>query len=573
MSPFPRSLGRSSRRTGVVPGDAAPAAGLTVLAVRLAAAALLLVGGFPAPALAAPVGVTGMTYDETQRLITIGIAGSVSVRTQRIKHPDRLVIDLSEARLPLGQPVPIVQVKSTRIRSIRIGQNSFVPAVVRVVVDLMPGFEPMVKISQPGGKLMITLANPAPPQGERDLESLPGLPASAPLRPAPIVPDAPVPPLPEPERITRLPAPAASPTPRPAAPRPAAPASTPAPGTTASDPAPKPQWTPPPVPGWVPKPSPASREPISGPPVSGPPASSPRPSAPSASGQPVSGQPVSGQPVSGQPVVIIPADVRPASPAPTAPPDPFSPWPAPASRPQSETPKSAEPASADPPAAAESVLPPDRLPSKGHGSTFQLRWQQIETLEEYGGPAPSFAYPAGLNGFDLEHWFMPYLGAGLDARVLFYDLTVESVRQHRTDAALGSFVTLRYPFAFLEPSLRAGYMGRMVTVESESTGTTFPFSPLQTYYGPTLTGKLKVSLLPGFGLDLHGKLFPGTQGALYPGFPAIFPLAGRGWGASLVTDVMQGYVSLGYTMEQAASADGTFTQTFSGITLGAGLRY
>ncbi|MNT26228.1 hypothetical protein D3C72_1617890 [compost metagenome] len=219
------------------------------------------------------------------------------------------------------------------------------------------------------------------------------------------------------------------------------------------------------------------------------------------------------------------------------------------------------------------MLPEDRQPAGGLGSSFQLRWQQVETLEEYGGPAPSFAYPAGFNGFDLEHWFMPYLGAGLDARILYYDLTVESIRQHRTDAALGSFVALRYPLGIFEPSLRAGYMGRNVTVESESTGTTFPFSPLQTYYGPTLSGRLKVALLPGFGLDLHGKFLPGTQGALYPGFPAIHPLSGQGWGASLVTDVMLGYLSLGYATEQLASGDGSFKQTFSGITLGAGFRY
>jgi hypothetical protein len=113
----------------------------------------------------------------------------------------------------------------------------------------------------------------------------------------------------------------------------------------------------------------------------------------------------------------------------------------------------------------------------------------------------------------------------------------------------------------------------MVTVESESTGTTFPFSPLQTYYGPNLTGRLKVALLPGFGLDLYGKMLPGTQGALYPGFPSIHPLSGQGWGASLVTDILHGYVSLGYSTEQMANAGGSFKQTFSGITLGTGFRY
>ena len=526
--------------------------GFATLAARLVIGASLLVGTAAMPALAAPANVTGMAFESKQQVISIGIAGTVSVRTQRVKNPDRLVIDLTEARLPVGQPIPIVQPKSSRIRSIRMGQNTYVPAVVRVVVDLMPGFEPMVKINQSNGKLMITLANPAPPQGERDLESLPGFPpGDAPTRPSPIIapPDAPLP-----EVVTRMP----PPTPKPVA-------------------TPRPLWTPAPIPGWVPKPTPVPAEPASTPPVSAPPAS----------GLPASGSPGSVRPAprpteapppGGASVVLIPEDVRPPAPKPSpiVPADPFSPWsPQPSPSPPSGARTGSGTPNAEPPEseASESVLPPERQPSAGLGSTFQLRWQQVETLEEYGAPDPSFAYPAGINGFDLEHWFMPYVGAGLDARVLFYDLTVESVRQHRSDVTLGSFLAVRYPFGILEPSLRAGYMGRSVTVESESTGTTFPFSPMQTYYGPALAGRLKVTLLPGFGLDLHGKLLPGTQGSLYPGFPSIYPLSGRGWGASLVTDVLNGYVSLGYTTEQQGSSDGTFRQTFSGITLGAGMRY
>ncbi len=483
--------------------------GLAERAARLAAGVALLVALLPMAALAAPANVSGMSYDEAQRRITIGLAGTVSVRTQRVKHPDRLVIDLSEARLPLGQPIPIVQPKSTRIRSIRMGQNSYVPAVVRLVVDLMPGFEPMVTINQSSGKLMITLANPAPPQGERDLESLPGFPPPG---------ATPKPAAPKPET--------AVPDPMPAAPNPTATA-------------PRPMWTPPPVPRWVPPSTPT-----------------PPP------GNPVSRSPVSGPPVSGPPTVIIPEDVRPSQPK-----DPAPSVPQPVAPAGDEAP---QPSESDAPV---SVLPAEHQPPSGFGSSFQLRWQQVETLEEYGGPAASFAYPAGINGFDFEHWFMPYVGAGLDARVLYYDLTVESVRQHRTDAALGSYVALRYPLGIFEPSLRAGYSGRAVTVESESTGTTFPFSPLQTYYGPNVTGRLKVALLPGFGLDLYGKMLPGTQGALYPGFPSIHPLSGQGWGASLVTDLWRGYVSLGYATERLANAEASFTQTFSGITLGAGFRY
>lgn len=573
-------------------------AGIAARAAHLIAGAALLVGLLPAPALAAPANVGGMTYDESQRQISVSLAGTVSVRTQRIKNPDRLVIDLNEARLPLGQTIPIIQPRSSRIRSIRMGQNSYVPPVVRVVVDLVPGFEPMVKINQTSGKLMITLANPAPPQGERDLESLPGFPSQAgdPTRiDPPFVPpaDAPIP-----GTVTRMPAPLALPVPSPVPPR-AAPTPPPVPRATAPKPTqatPRPVWTPPPVPGWVPRPTPTPTpgEPHSGPPVSGVPVS----------GTPVSGAPISGSPVIGSPGAAspVPTSVAP-KPSPSPPPDPFRPWsppamasptPGPTSPPAGGKPTSDKPASGLPAAAqsatgkspseqapaetdgseaVESVLPLDRRPTASMGSSFQLRWQQIETLEDYGGPAPSFAYPAGINGFDFEHWFMPYVGAGLDARVLFYDLSVESVRQHRTDATLGSFVALRYPLGFLEPSLRAGYMGRSVTVESETTGTTVPFSPLQTYYGPSVTGRLKVAILPGLGLDLHGKLLPSTQGSLYPGFPSIYPLSGQGWGASLVTDVLHGYVSLGYNSERLASADGSFKQTFSGITLGIGMRY
>jgi len=553
-------------------------AGIAARAARLIAGAALLVGLLPVPALAAPANVSGMTYDESQRQISVNLAGTVSVRTQRIKNPDRLVIDLSEARLPLGQAIPIVQPRSSRIRSIRMGQNSYLPPVVRLVVDLTPGFEPMVKINQTNGKLLITLANPAPPQGERDLESLPGFPLQGgdPVRIDPpfVAPaDAPIP-----GAVTRMPAPLPLPVPSPAPPRPA-PTPQPVPRAAVPKPTqatPRPVWTPPPVPGWVPRPTPT-----------------PTP------GEPHSAPPVSGTPVSGSPVSAPAAP----QPSPSATPDPFRPWsppamatpaPGPASAPAGAKPATGKPASESPASGpsesgkspseqvpaetdvsetVESVLPLDRRPTASMGSSFQLRWQQIETLEDYGGPAPSFAYPAGINGFDFEHWFMPYVGAGLDARVLFYDLSVESVRQHRTDATLGSFLALRYPLGFLEPSLRAGYMGRSVTVESETTGTTVPFSPLQTYYGPSVTGRLKVTVLPGLGLDLHGKLLPSTQGSLYPGFPSIHPLSGQGWGASLVTDILQGYVSLGYNSEHLTNADGTFKQTFSGITLGIGMRY
>ncbi len=514
---------------------------------------LAMMAFWPAPpALAATVGVTSLKYDDAKRLITIGIEQPVSVRTQRIKHPDRLIIDLSEARMPPGS-APLVALKSARLRSVRIGQHSYVPAVVRMVVELVPGFEPRVTISQPSGKLLITLADPAPPRGERDLENLPGFPlpgteppgnrpdgvlpgsgGSSTVSRRPAVKDAPIP------EVITMPAPAAAPQVRPAP----APSAAPAPRTFPN----QPSLAPPPIPAWapgvVPTPQPTPR-PVSTPPI---------------------------RATEARPPEVPPSEKRPAwdAPAPSGSPRP----PAPAG-------PSGEPATPETVvrgAAPDSVLPAERRELGDHGpgglgSRFQLRWQQIETLEEYGGPAASFAYPAGVNGFDLEHWFMPFLGAGLDSRVLIYDLSVESVRQHRTDASLGTYLALRYPLGILEPSLRAGYMGRTVTVESEGTGTTFPFSPVQTYYGPTVAGKLSVSLLPGFGLELNGKLLPSLQGALYPGFPGIFPLTGSGWGASLVTDVMRGYVSLGYSTEKAANADGTFKQTFGGITLGAGLRY
>lgn len=511
---------------------------LAAVSSPFALGAALLVGLWAPPAAAAPADVRGMTYDGQQRQIAIGLAGTVSVRTQRLKHPDRLVIDLSEARLPIGQPLPLVHVPAGNVRSVRIGQHSYFPPVVRVVVDLNPDFEPMVKIEQSAEQLRITLANPPLPSGEKDLETLPfttlpGIPVSEPAS-SPAVTHVPAPPalpiLTPPESLpnppSHPPAPPASPSALPPASEKAAPipAWTPPPMEVPT--APTPAWTPPPVPAWTP------------PPASEPDASPPGLPTPA----PWSAPPRQADPPAG-----------------TAPPAGVS-----------EEEEAREDADAE---ASRSVIPPARRPSESRSSNFQLRWQQIETLEEYGAPEPSFAYPAGINGFDFEHWFWPYLGAGFDTRILFYDLTVESVRQHRTDAMLGTYLALRYPFAFLEPSLRLGYMGRSVTVESESTGTSFAFSPLQTYFGPTVTGKLAITLLPGFGLDLHAKLMPQTQGSLYPGFPSVFPLSGSGWGASLVTDFWQGYVSLGYSSEQAVNADGSFKQTFGGITMGMGLRY
>lgn len=421
------------------------------------------------PAWAAPSLVGTIGYEEAHRALTIETTGAPVVRTKRLHNPDRLVIDLLDAELS-GLANRDAVVPSRRIRGFRAVQYSLHPSVVRLIVELRPGVEPLVEVRQVAGRVTLVLADPPLPKGERDLETMP--PADFQVAPPP----------------------------------------TPAP-------------TPTPLLGpisWIA----ATASPV--------PMPTPAPSV-----------------------------------APT--PEPLAAWPSP------------EPTVTPPP---EFLAPgsEDRViarPRKGFGSTVMLRWQQVEALEDYKSPAgPVFAYPAGFNGVELRHWVHPWVGFGLDSRVLTYDVAAEGVHQNRTDLMVLPELVLRYPVwdGALEPEASLGYMGRHVTVLSTKPGNTLPFSPTQFYHGPALGLGVRWRLLPALSLGLQYQILPSVGGNLFRDFGSldygtVFPLFQSRYALAIMFDAGPAFVSLGYSDETSRNQGIGYTQGISGILLGAGLRY
>lgn len=422
------------------------------------------------PAWAAPSLVGNVRYDEGRHALTLETTGTPEVKTKRLLNPDRLVIDVLDAELS-GMANREALVASRKIRGFRAIQYSLNPGMVRLIVELKPGVEPLVAVRQVAGRVTVTLADPPPPKGEKDLETLP-----------------------PPDLIVAAPLPVASP-------EPVAPVATP----------------------------------------------------------------------SAAPVLVVAATPAPAPTAPPRPtPLPVVAWPSP------------EPAITPPPEflapASQEVV---RRQDPGFGSTVMLRWQQVETLEDYGSAAgPVFAYPAGINGIELRHWVQPWVGFGLDSRALTYDVAAEGVHQNRTDLMVMPELVFRYPFlgGILEPEAHLGYMGRHVTVQSTKPGNTLPFSPTQFYHGPTVGAGLRFRMLPALSLALQYQALPLVGGNLFRNFGSldygtIFPLFQSRYSIALMFDLAPAYVTLGYSDETSRNRTLNYTQAITGILLGVGVRY
>ena len=122
-------------------------------------------------------------YDEPHRTLMVETSGMPLVQTKRLINPDRLVVDVMDAMLPSFQ-TQMSTVRSRRIRNYLAMQVSQSPNVVRIVIELQSGIEPMVKVRQVPGSLALTIDDPPAPTGERDLETLPQvdpLPSAAPV--------------------------------------------------------------------------------------------------------------------------------------------------------------------------------------------------------------------------------------------------------------------------------------------------------------------------------------------------------------------------------------------------------
>ncbi|HEY9856305.1 MAG TPA: hypothetical protein V6D05_11240, partial [Stenomitos sp.] len=271
-------------------------------------------------------------------------------------------------------------------------------------------------------------------------------------------------------------------------------------------------------------------------------------------------------------VPVVPASTPAPTPTPSPTPRPVAAWPSPAPT-VTPPPEFLAPV----PEEREIVRPKD----PGFGSTVMLRWQQVESLQDYkGAPGPVFAYPAGINGVELRHWVRPWVGFGLDSRALTFDVAAEGVHQNRTDLMVMPQLVLRYPIlgGALEPEAQLGYMGRHVTVLSTKPGDTLPFSPTQFYHGPTAGLGLRYRMLPMLSLGLQYQVLPLVGGSLFRDFGSldygtIFPLFQSRFTIALMFDVRPAYITLGYSDETSRNSGIGYTEVISGILLGVGLRY
>ncbi|MBO9542409.1 AMIN domain-containing protein [bacterium] len=230
-----------------------------------------------------------------------------------------------------------------------------------------------------------------------------------------------------------------------------------------------------------------------------------------------------------------------------------------------------EPITVEPP--EEEEAPAEKV-EWGFGSTVMLRWQQLEALDDYGASTgPVFAYPAGINGVELRHWVTPWVGFGLDSRLLTYDMAAEGVSLNRTDLMLLPALVARYPLldGRIEPTLHLGYMARQITAYSHTLGATLPFSPTQFHHGYALGLGGRFRLLPALSLQLDYLLLPSVNGNLFQGFGNVFPLSQSRYTAELMLDVGPGYLSMGYTGDAARGS--AYSQFLNGILIGAGWNY
>lgn len=391
-----------------------------------------------------------VVYDEGRQTLVIEASGVPQVQTRRLMNPDRVLIDLYDSTLAKMAPSPL-SVRSRKIRNYRVIQYD--PSIVRIVIELLPGIEPLVALRQKPGQVAVILDDPLPSKGEKELETLPPLDFVAQQS------DLPPAPKPMPTRAPVLPAPM-----------------------------PSPKATPTPLP------------------------------------------------------------------------EQQMAWPSEATF-----------------GAPEGMGPK----MEGFGSSVMLRWQQVEALEDYhAATGPVFGYPTGINGVEVRHWFLPFLGFGLDSRVLTYNLTVEGIRQNRTDLMLLPQLVARYPLfgGILDPEVSLGYLGRHLTNSSALPGSSLPFAPTAFYHGLSAGVGGRLRLAPAVSLALDYQYRPTVGGNLFQNFGTmdygtIFPLLESRFEVALRYDLGPGFVSVGYSDQTSKSRSIPYSQVISGVLAGVGLRY
>lgn len=254
-----------------------------IAAPLLTASSLLVASGAPAAEPAANR-LTAWRFEPDRHAVALTVGGPVTVSTRSLSNPPRLVVDIPKTQLVRPKIAFVPQ--DSIVAGVRMAQYRVSPPIVRVVVDLHPGPEPVMAVQQQGGVLFLTFARLGPEFG---LPAVPPSPVPPPQKAAPTPPPAPptpdaspeelFAPLPEPappeEQPSPIVPPSALPAPSPIAP-PAAPPVPPraAPASTPSAPSPA---APPAVAGPSPVVPPAALPAPS--PIAPPPARTPAPGA------------------------------------------------------------------------------------------------------------------------------------------------------------------------------------------------------------------------------------------------------------------------------------------------------
>ena len=168
----------------------------------------------PAPTTVASVSVTSVRFwslSNTTR-VAVELSGDAKFKYEKLSNPDRLFIDISDARMNLGpQGMHVVKIGDKLIRQVRVAQKD--PSVTRIVLDLEGRFDQDISQLSSPSRIMIEVRGPGSKPSERVVtesrtvvEKIPEKPAPAPapvelarVEPAKVVTPAPEPPREEPE--------------------------------------------------------------------------------------------------------------------------------------------------------------------------------------------------------------------------------------------------------------------------------------------------------------------------------------------------------------------------------------
>ncbi len=126
------------------------------------------------------------------------LSGEAKYKFETLANPDRLFIDISDARMKLGpKAMHVVKVGDKLIRQVRVAQKE--PQVTRIVLDLEGRFEQdisqlssptriMIEVRAPGSKAVETVVT----QSRTAVEKIPETPVPAPaptVKPEPVKPE------------------------------------------------------------------------------------------------------------------------------------------------------------------------------------------------------------------------------------------------------------------------------------------------------------------------------------------------------------------------------------------------